>query len=174
MVSDVEMEPSGVKRHSSSPLTASESSVKRTKLGLSEEQLKEIDNKLNLNSLFWDAVAVSSKLESDPSQFNSSLPMLLMQIASLLPTTVSKASVLTSLSFDRATSLVQGLNSQELAELEAGLKKGLKEKDWKDLVTHRASRFSERQVALNDGNSNTSSCPDRNGETISGGAYCKQ
>jgi hypothetical protein len=119
-------------------------------------------------------VAVSSKLESDPSQFNSSLPMLLIHIAGLLPTTVSKASVLTSLTYDQATSLVQGLNSQELAELEAGLKKGLKEKDWKDLVTHRTSRFSECQVALNNGNSNTSSCPDQNRESVSGGAYCKQ
>jgi hypothetical protein len=126
---------SGVKRRSSPPCTSSESSVKPAKLDLPKNQLDKINDELNL----LVPAIISSILESDPSQINSFLSLILCSITDSLSTTIAKVTVLAPMTLGQAESIVQGFNSREHAEWVAGLWKGLDQRDWTDLITHRMS-----------------------------------
>jgi len=65
-------------------------------------------------------------------------------LTSELSKTDSKSTFLNSLHPSDAAQLINDFNDNELKEWEAGVEKGVKERDWTDLIAHRTYDFTLR------------------------------
>jgi hypothetical protein len=156
---DVDMDPptsSGEKRPSLTPRTSSESSAKRAKLDVPDNQLISINEQMNVisNEDKWPTILENAN--KNPEQMPRLSSNILVALTGVLSTTDAKDTILAEPTVSQAKSLVQRFDSKELKEWEAGLRKGVNERDWTDLITHRMYHSSpDGRVAFDHSNRET-------------------
>ena len=128
-IMDVDPPRSPIKR-SASPL-ASSSSTKRTKTLLSDTQLAALVNnmKTTSESLLWREIA-----NDDPWKLS---PLVLMLLTSELACTNMGETVISIPNLHGAIALLKTFTQNELDQWKNGMRNGVENDDWTDLIMHR-------------------------------------
>jgi len=131
-------------KHASPDASISPHNAKRPRNDLPLDQLTTVNDTMKQESDmgFWPYVFEASS--DEPGSRNKLLVKVLTELTAQLSKTDSKSRFLDSLNFGDAAQLINDLNDDELKEWEAGLEKGVKERDWTDLIAHRTYDFTLR------------------------------
>ena len=137
-IMDVDPPRSPIKR-SASPL-ASSSSTKRTKTLLSDTQLAALVNnmKTTSESLLWREIA-----NDDPWKLS---PLVLMLLTSELACTNMGETVISIPNLHGALALLKTFTQNELDQWKNGMRNGVENDDWTDLIMHR-KYISDSQIS---------------------------
>ena len=135
---DVDPPRSPIKR-SASPL-ASSSSTKRTKTLLSDTQLAALVNnmKTTSESLLWREIA-----NDDPWKLS---PLVLMLLTSELACTNMGETVISIPNLHGALALLKTVTQNELDQWKNGMRNGVENDDWTDLIMHH-KYISDSQIS---------------------------
>ena len=127
-------------KHASSHTEDSLPKAKRAKLDLPPDQLRTVYNELQQAShtRMWSTVFETA---ADDSQMRYLMSSVLAVITRLLSRTDLKAIVLPELDDAEVADVLAGFTPDEINEFKDGLRKGLVDKDWADLVAHRTFQF---------------------------------
>jgi hypothetical protein len=108
--------------------------AKRAKLSLPPDQLTTVYNELKKASYkkMWSQV-----FRGDGSQMEDLMSSVLVVVTRLLSRTDLKAIVLPELDNDEAAGVLAGFTADEINQFKDGLRKGVVDKNWADLVAHR-------------------------------------
>jgi Mg/Co/Ni transporter MgtE len=109
--------------------------AKRAKLSLPPDQLTTVYNELEKTSYkkMWSNVFE----RGDGSQMEDLMSSVLVVITRLLSRTDLKAIVLPELDDDEAAGVLADFTADEINQFKDGLRKGVVDKNWSDLVAHR-------------------------------------
>ena len=108
--------------------------AKRAKLSLPADQLTTVYNELEKASYsgMW-----SNIFERDGSQIEHLMLSVLIKITWLFSRTDLKAIVLPELDVRKAAGVLADFTADEINQFKDGLRKGVVDKNWADLVAHR-------------------------------------
>lgn len=108
--------------------------AKHPKLSLPPDQLTTVYVELEKTSYqkMW-----SDRFRGDGSQIEDVMSSVLVVITQLLSRTDLKDNVLPGLDGNAAASVLAGFTADEIIQFKDGLRKGVVDKNWEDLVAHR-------------------------------------
>lgn len=145
---------SGVKRPSLPSRTSSEPSAKRAKHNLPGHQLEEVNAQMNTEAEFFRSSF--SAAADDPKKMGTIRSSILVSLTEALSSTDAKSTVLAPVTKPQARNFFHGFNPQELKEWMDGMREGMDNCDWADLIAHRTCYIHlETRVAFDDGHSQT-------------------
>jgi hypothetical protein len=154
-MSQMDVDP--IKR-AASPLASS--SAKRTKTLLSDAQVATLVNNMKNQSDLYRWLETVDKDQWKLSQY------VLMHLTSELASTNMGGTVIPSPNFQSALTLLKTFTQTELSQWENGIRNGIDNNDWNDLIMHRKyTCFRFLDIALNytrseTANSNDAGCTD--------------
>ena len=136
IVTDMDIDPSSLKRAPISPPSLS-SSEKRRKYDAMSAQQENINNDMNARTsrMYWGKLL--QEAEDDESEWNELSTEILCYLSNILEKTGRK-SVIPPQTFRQAENIVAGLTGRSLEQWKDGVRKGVKVSKWEDLVHHRA------------------------------------
>ncbi len=156
---DVDLASSSLKRPADFP-PASSSADKRAKILLPDGQLTKLNSNMNnrqpMYKLWVDAA------EANESVWQNTLSTFFMVLTLELASTDMRDSVIANLTPERADDIVKNFNKDQLEEWKAGVRNGVKSKDWTDLVLRRMyiSDYSDNPIAFHRDHSRTQNSND--------------